>query len=213
MEIKYIEDLEVQQANKTRILKAVRIQQQDFEHQLCCRQTTVQDPVVIPNDIDKSDKEAMIRMAGSGADDQELLVPSVGYINYKPTNLGNTKNVDSVNVTQSGVSTNKIGKHMDKSMEIEDKVKAPDVVATKRLNISVGSLEDVGSLRYAFKIAETDVVTAKSLNISVKGLGDTSKITETDAVAIQSLDVSIKDLRDIGNLGDAIKSVTTIIER
>ena len=111
IEIKYVEGLEVQRANEARILKAVRAQQRDLEHQLCRRQTAVEDPVVIPDDTDESDEEAMMRMAELGPDDQEPLVPSVEHIAYRPANLGNAKNAGGVNVTGSGVSTHETGEH------------------------------------------------------------------------------------------------------
>lgn len=60
MEIKYVEGLEVQRVNKARILKAVCTKQQDLEHQLRRCQTTVENPFVIADEIDKSDKKVMI---------------------------------------------------------------------------------------------------------------------------------------------------------
>ncbi len=186
VEIKYIEGLEIQRANKAYILKAVHALQRVLEHQLCRRQTAVQDPVIIPDDTDKSDKEAMMQMAGLGPDDQEPLIPSVKHIGYKLANLGNAKNAGGVNMTESGVSANKTGEYMDESMEVEDRVRAPDAVTTKSLDISVGGLGGVGGLGSASKIAETDAVTAKSSDVSIRGLRGASKIAETDVVTTKN---------------------------
>lgn len=170
MKIKYVEGLEVQQANEVCILKAIRAQQQDLEYQFHRRQTAIEDPVVIPDDTDKSDKKVMMQMAGSGPDDQEPLLPSVEHIGYKSANLGNAKKAGGVDMTESGVSANKTGNHMDESMEVEDGIRAPDTVPTKSLNISVGGLGGIGGLGGASKIAKTDAVPAKSSDILVGGL-------------------------------------------
>ncbi len=116
-------------------------------------------------------------------------------------------------MTKNGVSANKTGKYMDKSMEVENGVRALAAVATKSLDIFIGSLRDIGGSGGAFKITETDIVTAKSSDVSVGDLGGAFKIAETDTVTIKSLDVSVGGLGDIGNLPYATKSATTITER
>lgn len=82
----------------------------------------------------------MIQMAGSGLNNQELLLPFVEHIGYKPANLGNKKNVGSVNGTKSGVSTNETGKYMDESKKVEDGVGVLDAVAIKSSDISIRDL-------------------------------------------------------------------------
>ncbi len=152
-------------------------------------------------------------MAGSGSNDQELLLPFVEHIGYKPANLGNVKNVGGVNVTESEVSANETGKYIDKSKEVEDGIGAPDAVATKSSDISVGDWGGVGGLGGASKIAEMDAVAAKSLDVLVRGSGSASKIVEMDAVAAKSSDVSVGGLEGVGSLGSTTKSATMIIER
>lgn len=46
----------------------MRAQQQDLKHQLCRRQTVMEDLIVILDHTDKSDKEAMMQMAELGPD-------------------------------------------------------------------------------------------------------------------------------------------------
>lgn len=113
------------------------------------------------------------------------------HIGYRPANLEDTKNASGVNVTGSGISTNKTGKPKDKSMEVEDRAGAPDAVAANSSDISVRGLVGIGGLKSAFKIAETDAIANKSSNVLVGGLEDASKMTETDAVAARTLDVLV----------------------
>lgn len=153
-------------------------------------------------------------MAGSGLDDQEPLVPSVKYISYRPANLRNTKNAGGVDVTESGVSTNETSKHKDKNIVwVEDGGGAPDAVATKSLDISVGGLGGVGGLENVFKIAEIDVVSGKSLDVLVGDLGGISKIGEMDTVAAKSSDISVGSLRGVESLEGATKSAIMVIKR
>ncbi len=154
-----------------------------------------------------------MQMAGSGPDDQEPLVPTVEHIGYKSANLGNVKNTGGVNMTESGVSANETGKHMDESMEVKDRVGTLDAVATKSSDIYVRGLGGVGGSGSASKIAETDAVTAKSLDILVGGLKGAFKIVEIDAVTAKSLNVSVGGLGDISSLRGATKSIMTITER
>ena len=110
-------------------------------------------------------------------------------------------------MTKSGVGANKMGKHIDKSMKVENGAKASDVVAAKSLNVFVGGLRDARDLGNAFKIAKTDAVAAKSLNVFIGGLESIFKIVKIDIVAAKSLDVLV------GGLGNATKSATIITKR
>ncbi len=213
MEIKYVEGLEVQQANEACIFKALRVQQQDFEHQLYCYQTVVKDLIVIPDGINESDKEVIMRMAGLGLDNQELLVLSVEYIGYRPAKLRNTKIVGDIDMTETGVSANETGKYNDKSMEIEDGVGAPDTVAAKSSDVSVESLRGVKGLESVSKITKTNTVATKSLDILVGGFKDASKITKTDIIAAKSLDVLVGGFKSAWSLESATKSAMMVIKR
>ena len=142
----------------------------------------------------------MIQMAGSCPDDQKPLVLFVEHNGYKPANLGNAKTVGGVDMMEIRVSANEMGEYKNESMEAEDRVGASDIVATKSLNVSVGSLGDVEGLESASRIAKTDVVAAKSLDISVASFVGAFKITETDAVAAKSLDVLVGDSGDVESL-------------
>lgn len=154
VEIKYVESLEVQRANEARILKAVRTQQRDLDYQLRRRQTAVEDPVVIPDDSDESVADGMV---GLGADDQELVIPSVEHIgDRQPANLEGTKNAgEGISVAESGVGANEAGENkIGESMAIEDEAGGPDVVAAKSLEVPVGGS---GGPYVAAKILEVPV--------------------------------------------------------
>lgn len=81
--------------------------------------------------------------------------------------MGNAKNAGDVDITRSKVYTNEIGKYKNKSMEVENGDEAPDAVAAKSLNISIGGLGNIEGLKDIFKITEMDVVTGKSLDVLV----------------------------------------------
>ncbi len=151
-----------------------------------------------------------MQIAASGPDNQEPLKLSIKYISYKPANLRNAKNASGIDMTESGVSVNKTGKHMDESVE---GFGALDAVATKSLNVFVGGLRDVRGSENTFKITDTDIVAVKSLDISVEGLGGDFKIAKTDTVAAKSSDILVGGLGGIGSLEDITKSAIIIIKR
>lgn len=155
----------------------------------------------------------MMQMAGSSPNNQESLLLSVEYIGYKPTNLRNAKNAGGIDMTESEVSANESDKHMNESIEVEDRVKTSDAVVIKSLNVSVGGLTGVKSSRDTSKITKMDAITAKSLDISVGGLKGVSKIVETDIVIAKSSDISVGGLKNVGSLGGATKSAMTITKR
>lgn len=61
----YVKSLKVKRAAKSRILQAVRAQQQDIKHQLQCCQAAIEDPVLI-TDSDENEAERVRGMIWSG---------------------------------------------------------------------------------------------------------------------------------------------------
>lgn len=141
--IKYVESLEVKRAAKSHILRAVRAQQQDMEHQLRRRQAAVEDPVLI-TDSDESEAErvgGMVRSGmGPGPDDQEPLIQSVEHAGAKNASKGKG---EGVGVTENGESVHKSGEHtkVEEGMEVEvagktlveDRAGGPNAIAGKSL--------------------------------------------------------------------------------
>ena len=169
--IKYVESLEVKRAAESRILRAVRTQQQNMGHQLQRRQAVVEDPVLI-TDSDENEAEKVGEMVRSGMrpgpDDQEPLIQSVEYASAKNVGKGKSKGVD---VTENPESTHKSGKHtkVEEGMEVEVAGKSLVKDRAKGLNRIAGKSLVENRAGGPAKVAN------KSLVVTVGVLGDAAK--------------------------------------
>ncbi len=77
---------------------------------------------------------------GLGPNNQKSLISFLEHISYKFANFRNVKNSSSISMMESRMSANKISKYKKKSIEVKDRVRKPDAIATKSLNIFIWDL-------------------------------------------------------------------------